>query len=184
MRGESSCFRLPHDALTLHCQSIKFQGHAELPRVSAKPIVFAYLLCLPRSTLKVLTERCGTVSAGRWSVRAPPTSGEYGAPLAQPGTPHNYSRTSREKVVQRRWMLPGSQVDSYVCMFVFFVCHGGEECNRHFNIGWHLKTHPWSLLFAYKGLVQANSRGSRITQIWNLTHSSCKLPKERVFSLS
>lgn len=177
MRGESSCFRLPHDALTLHCQSIKFQGHAELPRVSAKPIVFAYLLCLPRSTLKMLTERCGTVSAGRWSVRAPPTSGEYRAPLAQPGTPHNYSRTSREKVVQRRWMLAGSQVDSYVCMFAFFVCRGGEECKRGFNIGWLLKTvsflccplspnvngleHP--LFCLPQGLVQANSHGIWIT---------------------
>ncbi|KAK5871339.1 hypothetical protein PBY51_004224 [Eleginops maclovinus] len=29
--GESSCLQVVNNTLTLHCQSIKFQGHAELP---------------------------------------------------------------------------------------------------------------------------------------------------------
>lgn len=56
-RGESSCLRLLHNTLTLHCQSIKFQGHAELPSFLLSPSSFPYLLCLQHSTSKMLTCR-------------------------------------------------------------------------------------------------------------------------------
>lgn len=40
IRGESSCLQSLNNTLTLHCQSGKFQGHVELPKFSAKPILF------------------------------------------------------------------------------------------------------------------------------------------------
>lgn len=49
-------------------------------------------------------------------------------PLDQPGTPHNYSRSSRERVAERRWMLAGFQVVSYVgCMSALLCVIGGEK---------------------------------------------------------
>lgn len=57
-----------------------------------------------------------------------PLPGSAGPPLDQPGTAHNYFRSSRERVAERRWMLAGFPLVSNVCACLHhFASLGGEE---------------------------------------------------------
>lgn len=57
-----------------------------------------------------------------------PLPGSAGPPLDQPGTAHNYSRSSRERVAERRWRLAGFQVVSNVRACLHYCMRlGGEE---------------------------------------------------------
>jgi len=60
--------------LALRSLWIKFHGHTELPSFPLSPIPPSLFttLCLKDADLK----KCRSVSAGRWSVHAPPTSSE------------------------------------------------------------------------------------------------------------
>lgn len=120
IRGESSCLQSLKNTPPPHCQSIKFQGHAELPKFSAKPILFpdtfSVYHTLPQRCW--LVEKCGTVSAGRWSVHAPPTSSEQGS-TASARNSTQLVQNLQGMAVHRRWMLAGYQDDSYVCTCAF-----------------------------------------------------------------
>lgn len=107
------------------------------PKFLLSPSSFPYLLRLPRSTLKMLTERCGTVSAGRWSVCAPPTSSEQGSTASARNSTQLLQNLQgdgcSEETNARR--IPSWLICVYVCIF---VCQGGKKCKRGFNIWWHL----------------------------------------------
>ena len=75
VRGESSYLEVLTSAVTLHCQSINFQGHTELPTSPLSPSSLPTFSVYHTLTQRCwLVEKCGTVSAGRWSIRTPPTS--------------------------------------------------------------------------------------------------------------
>lgn len=136
MRGESCCLQSLSNTSTLHCQSIKLQGHDELP--SFLPSSSSSPPPHPPSTSSVyytLAQRCwrvekhGTVSAGRWSEHAPPTLSGVGL--------HCLSRELYTISSEPRggWLLIGDECsqDTESAVYVsIFGCHRKKVAIMYF----------------------------------------------------
>lgn len=123
IRGESSCLQSPSSSLTLHCQSVKFQGHAELPSFSAKPY-----LPLPSLFTTLYLKDADLWRSAELSVQEDEVYMHL--PLRQSASARNSTQLVQNlqgMAVHRRWMLAGSRVDSCVCMCAFFCMSQRKE---------------------------------------------------------